>query len=158
MHCTHWCMVNVINVNRRLTSTCMVTATEVWQPLWQHHTESLPRSLIRDPLLQQTPIHGVVINRCCQPRFISTMSWFSAGVPLVAKRTIHGSHSWSGGTMYSNTICLRWSGGTSCGGGPLRHDSTRVVWCRAFFWFCARVCRLSCGWFILYNANNGCVV
>ena len=28
----------------------MVTATEVWKPLWQHHTESLPRSLIRDPL------------------------------------------------------------------------------------------------------------
>ena len=23
---------------------------EVWKPLWQHHTESLPRSLIRDPL------------------------------------------------------------------------------------------------------------
>ena len=27
------------SMNRRLT--CMVSATEVWQPLWQHHTESL---------------------------------------------------------------------------------------------------------------------
>ena len=41
------------------------------------------------------------------------------GGPLAAKRTIHGSHSWSGGTIYGNKICHRWSGGTSCGGGPL---------------------------------------
>ena len=81
------------SINRRLT--CTVIATEVWQPLW-HHTESLPRSLIRNPLLQQTPMHDVVIKWCCQPQFITAMSWFSAGGPLAAKRIIHGSHSWSG--------------------------------------------------------------
>ena len=58
-----------------------------------------------------------MVKWCCQPRFISTMSWFPVGGPLEAKRTIHGSHNWSRGTMhlYSNTICHRWSRGPLTG-------------------------------------------
>jgi len=40
------------------------------------------------------------------------------GGPLAAKRTIYGSHTWSGGTIYGSKICRRWSGGTTYGGGP----------------------------------------
>ena len=36
--------------------------------------------------------YQLVIKWCCQPRFIYTMSWFSAGGPLAAKRPVHGSH------------------------------------------------------------------
>ena len=31
-------------------------------------------------------------------------------------QTLHGSHIWSGWTIYGNKICHRWSGRTSCGG------------------------------------------
>ena len=58
-----------------------------------------PDKLICYPLLQQMPMHGVVIKWCCQAWFISTMSWFSPGGPLAAKQTIHGSYSWSGGPV-----------------------------------------------------------
>ena len=66
------------------------------------------------------PCMVLLLNGACsQPWFISTMSRFSAGGPLAAKQTIHGSHSWSRGTINSNTICHRWSRGISCGRGPL---------------------------------------
>ena len=36
-------------------------------------------------------------------------------------QTIHGSHTWSGGTIYGKKNYHRWSGGTILG-GPLVHD------------------------------------
>ena len=78
----------------------------------------MARSLIHDPLLQQTPMHGVIIKWCCQPRFISTISWFSPGGPFAAKQTIHGSHSWSGGPSTA-TICR-----SSRSGGRLWRGNT----------------------------------
>ena len=44
--------------------------------------------------------------------------------PLAAKRTIHGSHTWSGGTIYGNITCRRWSGGPVVAGDQLRRDRT----------------------------------
>ena len=41
------------------------------------------------PLLQQTPMHGVFIKWCCQPRFISIMSWLSAGGPCTCVKADH---------------------------------------------------------------------
>jgi len=40
------------------------------------------------------------------------------GGPLATKRTIYGSHTWSGGTTYGSKNCRRWSGGTTYGGVP----------------------------------------
>ena len=54
-----------------------------------------------------------------QPRFISTMSWFSPGGPLAAKRTIHGSHSWSGSPGRPSTETQFAVDGP---GDHLRHD------------------------------------
>ena len=105
--------------------TCTVTATEVWQPLWQHHTdhsiltaESLPRSLIRNPLFCNRRLYMVLLVKwCCQPWFISSMSWFSAGGAHAAKRTIHGRPCivGPGRSSDSNTIRRRWPRGTTCG-------------------------------------------
>ena len=49
--------------------------------------------------------------------------------PLAAKRTIHGSHSWSGGTIYSNTICRRWPGGPVVAGDHLRCGRSQKFTC-----------------------------
>ena len=40
------------------------------------------------------------------------------GGPLAARRTIYGSHTWSGGTIHGNKNCHKWSGGTICGVTP----------------------------------------
>ena len=55
-----------------------------------------------------------VLGICSKPA--AHIIFMGAG-PLAAKRTIYGSHSWSGGTIYGNKICHRWSGVTNCGGG-----------------------------------------
>ena len=49
------------------------------------------------------------------------------GGPLVARRIICGSHTWSGGTIHGNKNCHKWSRGTSCGGDHLRRDSTLLI-------------------------------
>ena len=45
-----------------------------------------------------------------QPWFYPPWAGLLVGGPLAAKRTIHGSHTWSGETIYGNIICHRWSG------------------------------------------------
>ena len=57
---------------------------------------------------------------------LSTLSRFASGGPLLAKRAIHGSHTWSGGTIYGNIICCRWSGGPVVAGDQLRCDKTTM--------------------------------
>ena len=65
-------------------------------------------------------LNGVASHDLSPP---CTMSWFSPGGPLATKRTIHGSHIVGpGGTIYSNTICSRWSGGPVVAGDHLRRD------------------------------------
>ena len=61
-------------------------------------------------------------------------SLFSAGGPLAAKRTIHGNHSWSGGTIYSNTICHWWSRGPVVAGDHLRRASSHKHITCVFEW------------------------
>ena len=76
---------------------------------------------ISNLLLQQTPMHGVVIKWCCQPRFIFTMSWFSAGGTPTAKRPSMAAIV-GRGTTYSNTICRNGPGGPVVVGDHFRRD------------------------------------
>ena len=80
-----------------------------------------PRSLIHCSPLITTSVHGAFTKQSLRSvgipaAVLSTLSRLASGEPLPAKWTIHGRHTWSGGTIYGNTICRRWSGrGTNCG-------------------------------------------
>ena len=94
----------------------------------QHRTRSLLSLVVaqitHSPFTNATNVHGAFTKQSLRsvgipPTVLSTLSQLASGGPLAAKRTIHGSHTWSGGTIYSNIICRRWFGGTGCGEGPV---------------------------------------
>ena len=55
---------------------------------------------------------------------LSTLSQFASGGPLAAKRTIHGSHTWSGGPSTATQFAADGPGGPVMAGDQLWHDST----------------------------------
>ena len=93
-----------------------MVATEVWQPRQQHYTESLLSLVVaqitHSPFAIAKNVHGAFTKQSLRSfgipaMVLSTLSRFASGGPAAAKQTIYG-----------NIICRRWSGGTSCGGGP----------------------------------------
>ena len=97
---------------------------------YTQHAWSWPRSLIHYSPLQQTCIvlllNSHFVLSIVTAAVLSTLSRFASGGPLAAKRTVHGSHTWSGGTIYGNITCRRWSGGPVVAGDQLRRDSTQA--------------------------------
>ena len=82
-----------------------MVATEVWQPRRQHCTESLLSLVVaqitHSPFAIATNVHGAFTKQSLRSfgipaMVLSTLSRFASGGPVVAKRTIHGSHTWSG--------------------------------------------------------------
>ena len=49
------------------------------------------------------------------------------GGPLAAKRTIHGSHSWSGGPSMATKFAIDDPGGPVVAGDHLRRDRTLKI-------------------------------
>ena len=65
--------------------------------------------ITHSPLAIATNVHGAVTKQSLLESLrsvgipaavLSTLSRFASGGPLAAKRTIHGSHTWSEGTSY----------------------------------------------------------
>ena len=102
-------------------------ATSMTTPLGRYSTWlcEWPRSLIYHSPLQKMCMALFRLNShfVLSVWFLSTLNRFASGGPLAAKRTIHGSHTWSGGTIYGKIICRRWSGGPVVAGDQLRRDS-----------------------------------
>ena len=79
--------------------------------------------ITHSPFAIATDVHGAFTKQSLRsvgfPAVVlSNLNWFASGGPLAAKRTIHGSHTWSGGPSTATQFAADGPEGTSCGGGP----------------------------------------
>ena len=106
-----------------------MVATEVWQPQWQHHTQSLLSLVVtqitHSPFAIATNMHGAFTKQSLRSvgilaMVLSSLNWLASG------QIIHASHKLVQGTIYGNIICCRWSGRPVVAGDQLWHD--RSTW------------------------------
>ena len=104
------------------TEVCMTTSMTTPLSRYSACLCEWPRSLIHHSPLQKTCMVLLLNSHfVLSVWFLSTLNRLASGGPLMAKRTIYGSHTCSGGTIYGNIICRSWSEGdqlwrgTNCG-------------------------------------------